>query len=533
MALTTVTYSSYFNNALATKQITFTDSTDFAAQGTVAANVTVVAKVESPLGVFYNNTDHGDPDIDCGTSLDSVKTIPLPLDAGGEIVQGLYTITLTYQDLVVPATVVDVKTFTLDYSSPSVSIGMSVDCVTPLLTATDKSNYTVNSVTPSITRDFKIHYPPSVNQADVTGTASTLSTRTFYTIADSTLEHSSSLTSSLSYLFDAVELIYVIDSVTGRDVIQVACNGDICDIYCCLRSQYTRYNRYVGSDAVRATEELKKLNEIIQLASLVGMAVRCGKNDHISGYVAEILEIADCDAGCSCIDGEPQLVTGLAVNGNDVEVEAGTGLAVSSVTGGDGTVTYTVALSATNIQKLANLKNTELVAGTNIAVPKSTATVGGVSTDTWTLNATDTVVESLFVRMSLTFANGVVPVIAVETQKEYGSSFGTVNQTGGTEFVLNNFDTNYTEWATNLTSFTIGNFFSGGAVDYFPELQVVNITKPSAGDEVSWTNNLTAQITSMDTNDFEVRFTDELGNPVNGKYLQEYTVVELIFKINA
>lgn len=168
MALTTVEYSSYFDYGSATKQIKFTDSTDYLSQGTTAANVTVVAKVESPSGVFYNNTNHGSPDIDPDVSLDSLITIPLPLDGLGLPEQGLYTITLTYQDLVVPATIVDVKTFTLDYASPTVDIDMTVDCVTPLLTAIDDTSYTVNSVAPTVTRAFSIHYPPSTPTADVT-----------------------------------------------------------------------------------------------------------------------------------------------------------------------------------------------------------------------------------------------------------------------------------------------------------------------------------------------------------------------------
>lgn len=533
MALTTVSYSSYFNYALSTKQITFTDSTDYVSQGTVAANVTVVAKVESPLGVFYNNTNHSAPDIDPGVSLDSIITIPLPLDAGGLPVQGLYTITLTYVDSVVPATIVDVKTFTLNYTSPSVSITGTVDCVKPLLKFTDESTYTKNLVDPTITRAFAIHYPPSLPTADVTGTASTISTRVFYIVADSTLEHSSSLTSTLSYLFDAVNLFYVIDSVTGSKVIQVACNGDICDIYCCIRAQWLKYYNAKTSNAPLAAIELEKFKKITSLAELVGMAVKCGKDTHISGYVAEILNIAQCDAGCGCTDGTPQLVTGLAINGNEVVVDAGTGVSVSTVTGG-GTTTYTVALSSVNINKLASTYNSVVAAGTNVSsVTSNSVTAGDVTTITYTVNTTDTIVQSLFVRALITFGSGVVPVFSIDSQNDYGSTFQAINQAGtGTDFITNNYESSFSAWTVNITHLTIGNFFSS-ATDYFPEVKIVNMIQPSEVANHYNSNDLDVEIVSIGASSFDLKFTDKNGNPVNGLYMQDYSSVELIFKIQA
>lgn len=535
MALTTVSYSSYFNYALSTKQITFTDSTDYVGQGTVAANVTVVAKVESPLGVFYNNTSHDSPDIDPGVSLDSIITIPLPLDSGGLPVQGLYTITLTYVDSVVPATVIDVKTFTLNYTSPSVSITGTVDCVTPLLKFTDESSYTKNLINPTITRAFAIHYPPSTPTADVTGTASTISTRVFYTLADSTIEHSSSLTSTLSYLFSSDDLIYVIDSVTGSKVIQVACNGDICDIYCCIRAQWLKYFNAKSTNSPLAAIELEKFKKITALAGLVGIAVKCGKNEHISAYVAEILNIAQCDAGCGCSDGTPQLVTGLAINGNDIVVAVSDsgGLTVAVTEGG--VTTYTLSLDSINTNKLAATYNSVVAAGTNISsVGVGTATAGDVTTKTYTVNAIDTIVQSLFVRAKLTFGSAVVPVITIDSQNEYGTTFQAINQAGsGTDFLTNNNVSSYAVWAANLTHFTIGNFFAS-ATDYFPEVKVVNVTGTNeVSSPVFYDNDLAVEIVSIGASSFDIKFVDQSGSPVNGLFLQDFTSIELIFKLHA
>lgn len=539
MALTTVTYSSYFDYGSATKQIKFIDSTNYASQGTVAANVTVVAKVESPSGVFYNNINHGTPDIDPDVSLINFSHIPLPLDGSGLPEQGLYTITLTYQDLVVPATVVDVKTFTLDYASPTVDIDMTVDCVTPLLTAIDNSAYTVNSVAPTVTRAFSIHYPPSTPTADVTGTAASLSTSVFYTVADSTIEHSSSLTSTLSYLYDIPNLIYVTDSVTGSHVVQVACDGDICDIYCCLRSQWNRYTAAKSTNSALAQKELAIFSQITNLASMVGNAVLCAKTTHVADYVAEILLLANCDAGCSCDDGTPQIVTGLALNGNTVVVDAGTGVAVSTATGG-GITTYTVALSSVNINKLASTYNSVVAAGTNVdSVASASVTVGDVTTTTYTVNVASVVPEEVLARVKFVMNAAAVPTITIEDQKEYGTTFDTLVQTALSEFVLNNNAASFSDWTTKSTDFTIGNFFSGGidptmeAVDYYPEVKEVNIVKPTSGTAISWVKDISVDIITMSASEFGLRFTDKNGNPVNGAHIQNYTSFELIFKIKA
>tara|TARA_R110000803_G_scaffold16197_6_gene44480 strand:+ start:524 stop:2125 length:1602 start_codon:yes stop_codon:yes gene_type:complete len=533
MALTTVDYNSYFNYALPTKQITFTDKTNFVSQGTLAANVTAVAKVTAPAsGVIYNNTNHAAPDIDCGVSLDSIIVIPLPIDiATGFPEQGLYTIELEYVDSVVPATIVDTRTFTLEYSRPTVDISMTADCITPLLAAIDDSSYTSGIVDPTITRAFSIHYPPSLALADVTGTAGTLSTQTFYTVADQTVEHSSSLISDLSYLFDAGDSMYVIDQVKGSEVISVACDGDICDIYCCIRSQYLRWQDAKGTNATIAILELEKFVQITSIAEMVGEALRCNKSAHISDYVAQILLIANCDAGCSCTDGTPTLVTGLAVNGDTIIVAAGTGLTVLPTSGG-GTTTYTVSLSSTNITKLANLRNTAIVDGSGITSTLVTTTIGGVTTNTYTITAIDTIVESMFVRVKIAFNASTVPTITIVDQKKYGTTFQAVNQTGGTEFVLNNNIGSFADWTNNFTSFTIGNFFSSAA-DYYPSIKLVNIIKPIAGTEVSWPNDFVIDITSMSANDFEVRFSDTAGGPTNGISSSRYTSIELIIKIQA
>lgn len=535
MALSTLNFSTDFRYDLATKQLEIIDLTDYPANGVSDANVTVVIKAETASGgIFYNNVNHAAPDIDPDVSTTNAITIPLPL-SGGLPLQDSYTITLEYKDTTgAPYTVTEAKSFTLNYASPTVDLSMDVDCITPRLTVTDNTNYTVNNVAPSVVRAMAIHYPPSVPTADVTGTGSTLYTATFYTVANSTVEHSSSLTSTLSY--DYGSEFYVTDSVTGSEVVQVSCSGDLCDIYCCIKSQWDRYMAVKGKNSVLEQSELAIFYKITSLAEMVGMALKCGKSTHISGYVTEILKLANCDAGCSCTDGTPQLVTGLGAGNSDVTVAAGTGVSVN-LAGSE----YTVSLTTANIAKLAATYNTVVAAGTNISsVSSASVTSGNVTTTTYTVNATDTITEGLYVELLVTPSPGGLPSYSIVNQKEYGTTFGTLTDSGLSEFLSIQNIGSAADWQNNYVDFKFQNFFSGGAVAYYPELAMIKeypVFKSgieSASAILSSTKRFIPDIYSKSASTFSVRMINSTSRPSLGSEIDSSSSqFTLIIKIQA
>lgn len=527
MALATTDFESYFHYDEATKQLKFTDITDYASQGVALADVDVLIKCETAGGgIFYNNVNLGSPDIDPDVSLDSAIVIPLPLNGSSLPVQDDYTITFnSYVSSVL--TVTKVKTFTLSYVSPTVDIDMEVDCITPRLTATDETSYTVSGITPTITRAFAIHYPPSVPTADVTGTGSSVYTDTFYTVADSTVEHSSSLTSTLEYAYP--NEFYIVDEVTGGNVIQVACSGDLCDIYCCIRSQYNKYMAVKGKNTLLEKMELETFHLITSLAEMVGLALKCGKSTQISDYVTEILKLANCDAGCSCSDGTPQLVTGLGGSGSNIIVDAGTGISVSLAGS-----TYTVSLSTTNIAKLAATYNSVVAAGTNItSITSSTVVAGDVTTTTYTVNATDTVVETFLAKVTFLFSSGSVPTYTVDSIKAYGTVFKdtATGSAGILPLIDNNNDADPATWQNNFVNLKFENFFSGAATDYYPHVEVVQERVVGAKAALSSGKKFIADIFTVDTDYFRVR----LINPatVIGRDVDTLSQLSFIIKIHA
>ena len=524
LSTSTINFDAKFRYDLATKQIVVTDTTDYTTAGVSTSNVTVIIKAETVGGgTFYNNVNHSVPDIDPNTSLDSTIVIPLPLDGSSLPVHDTYIITLEWQDTTgVAYEVTLAKNFTLDYVSPIVDIDMEVDCLSPLLSAIDNTNYTIDGIDPTIVRAFAIHYPPSTPTADVTGTGATLTTNVFYTVSDSTIEHSSSLTSDLEYDFGGGFI--VIDEVIGSDVVQVSCDGDVCTIYCCMKTVLDKYNAVKGKNGALETIEYKKLVVVSVLSQFAFMAMRCNRNKDVSAFISSLLEIAECNVGCGCTDGEPQLVTGLGISGTSISVVAGSGISVSVA----GSV-YTVSLSSANLAKLSAMYNSVVTAGTNITVTPTTVVASGVTTTTYNVAATDTIPDILLVEFTIDFTSGVVPVITTVSEKLYNTVLKLSNT------IVNDNNGSALDWQNKMNSFTFSDFFASASASYYSEIVSVEeaVYLRFSGDYPPKQTHV--DIYDKNTTDFKFRLINASnGSNMLGKEIDSVlTQIKLVVKINA
>jgi len=320
MALTTVDFTQTFK--VDEKDTFLTDTTDYAGQGLALADYEGTIDSTDPTGSIINTGVFGD--IDPDVSLISADFALNTLAGSGLIVPGNYVVTYTVREIATPANqVAQEKTFDFSYLSPEVDLDMTVDCIIPQLTSTDNTPYTVDGVSPTtIVRDHRIQYPPSTNQADVAGVGPVIQTSTVFTIKGQALQHSADLVSTITY--DIATDYVVTDIITGNGFIQVTCDAELCDVYCCLKSQWNRYQTQLGVNKSAAANELGVLTEMLDNASLLKIAIDCGKTTDISGFSAEINRLGNCTEGCDCDDGTPQLVTGLGVgSGGIVVVDSG------------------------------------------------------------------------------------------------------------------------------------------------------------------------------------------------------------------
>lgn len=382
----TQSFNTTFNAV--TKTVSFTDTSGFPGQGIALVDIVGNFKITAPSGtVVYNNTSlvNASCDIDFAVSLTSQQTISLPLLTSGLIEPGLYTIEYNVWDSNNNLMYTDTQTYTFTYISPVVCIEQDVDCLSPLFTSTDTTVYTVDTIVPTKVEVHTINYPfGSAGQgAPTIGSALVVTSSTFYNGTQT-----STVSSTLTYVYP--DGLIISDVVTGAEEVLVDCT-DICAIYCCIRSVERAMYEYKTTNRTKYAEWRLKFDDIMGYASMVALAIRCGKSTEVNGLLEKIREIGDCTEDCGCSDGDPVQVTGLGGLINDIVVTSGgSPVVVTSVTVGN-TVTYTVTISTAFVNLVNSLYNTVVVAGNNVTV--TGPVVAGV-VHTYTVNALKATVGS-------------------------------------------------------------------------------------------------------------------------------------------
>ena len=519
MALTLCDFSTTFQYAPSPKTFLFTDITDYAAQGVGLAEVTGILKVTDPTGaIHYNNTNFSAPDIDPDVSLTNSTTITLPLDGSGNVLQGSYTFLYTVRGSsgsISPA--VDVSktyTFVLGYASPEVDLVLTADCIQPLLQSTDATNYTQGTIDPTITRAHTLVYPEALAEANVTGTGLTLETNVFYTAKGSALTHSSGLTSTLNYTL--ATNIYLTDSVTGTVYADVSCDGELCDIYCCLTAEWNRYDTNKGVNNVKAEAHLANWHQMIGLTQQIRIALECGKSVNISSFVQRLEELGNCEPGCGCSDGEPVLVTGLGGGVNTFVVESGgTPIEVTSSLSGS-TTTYTVSLASAFTTKVNNSYNTTVAATTGATVTLTTDDDGN---KTYTVGLTDALInpDLLSFRAKLTLSSGSLPVIAISGISRSGTALGATPSIVGDESVVANWQSRNCSFVSN------GLWASQGSKEYKAQIHIIDATSNlNIGAVDQMRAFLTASIYNDQGDTFQILILQEGGQVITGNLLDAF-----------
>lgn len=519
MPLTIVDFTTTFNYIPTTKVFRFEDTTDYAGQGVSAASYEGVLKIISPLGtILYNNTNWASPDISPGTSVFNTTTIQLPLDGSNNVLQGSYTFVYTVSADNGLNVITKNYTYTYSYTSPTFDITAAIDYNTPLISGTDSSNYTVNTVTPTVTRAFEMAYPSVLNIAALTGTNNVLSTNTFYVQADTSLQYTFTLRSEL--LYDFGNNLFVADVVRGTERIDAYADANLCQLYCGLRSAYNRWQAAKGTTQGQSYKDT--FDNLMAVAALLQIAYNCGMGDDVSGYISVMKAIANFDE-CECSDSTPVLVTGLG-GGGTIVVAAGSGIAVSVSTGGNST-TYTVSIDPATLAKINGITHTEITVGQGLAVSESTAG------DTTTYHITTTIreVQQFTQDVTITFSSGSLPVITYGDAKGYGGALQAPT-------VVNANNSSVATWQAQNNEFSIGAFFTGGSLAYFPSVHLIETVGigESAVDAEDRTRFLKLEITEKDTTTFSVRLANPFGSPSSGNAIDAaYESITFMIKITA
>lgn len=371
-----ISFTSLMDLSGSIKVFQFVDTSDYAGQSIPLADVNGSFKITSPSGVIvYNNTNFTDAlcDIDRVVSAYNQTNILIPLGLDGEPERGIYTI--VYTTLIGEDFFTVTNTYNVNYTSPVVDINQTVDCISPLFTSVDATNYTVNGTAPIVDRVHTINFPfgSAGEGSPVVGYTQILPTSTFYNGTQTT-----EIVSILTYAFPDGMGIY--DEVSGSKEIPVDCT-DVCAIYCCIRALEQRMISYSTTNTILYRETTLLFSQIMGLVGLVTLAQRCGKSDEINGYLSSIKLLANCTDDCACSGDAPVQVAGLGGLVNEVVVvSTGEPITVTPVTIGN-TTTYSITFSGALLTTINSLYNTEVVAGVNL-LSITDVTVGIVKTFT-------------------------------------------------------------------------------------------------------------------------------------------------------
>src|SRR3990172_2993383 len=493
----------------------------FTAAGVALSGVKGVFKITSPSGtVIYANTVFGaGSDIVADISLTNAILLPLPNLSNQAPETGIYTIQSTCQ--IIDGTnptyyITATNTYNFTYASPSVSIVPQVDCIQPLFSVSDTSNYIVGGITPTNTRTITLDYPANSGGTPVTNTTSaTITTSTFFNGLQAV-----TVSSVLSYTVSTG--FFIADTVTGTKSINVDCSY-VCQLYCCLKSLRNRKENARCVDTVLFERYEKQFAEVMAELEMLFLAIDCGKQADANNHILKIKDLAECADDCACTDGTPTLVTGLGIqNVNVVVVSGGTPIIVTSATVG-GITTYTVSFDAALVTKINNSYNTVVTAGTNVTVTDS-GVISGVRT--FTVNAAiipTALSDSQWFRCSVTYTAPSTVVIATSNFQSQGSNM--INATVTDVSVAN---------GNNL--FKVNAFQTAGNNTYkvwieFDQLRTIGKSGIVAEDiQYKVFQKYYVWILNQKSNEFYFQFIDTDGLPVTTKTLALY-VKEILLNI--
>lgn len=274
-------------------------------------------------------------DLFIAASVYSQGAIPLLLDTQGNIVAGTYTFNVFYKDVITNSTYLATVSYDYGFTFPVGNISPDVDPFGSYVKATDVTSYTVNSVTPSLSRQFTLNYPPTVvpTPSPIVVTSAVVSTTTVYTPST----YGAVLETTATWNMGGG--VYIVGLIIATESIAVDIDNNLCNLQCCLRAALAQVSAYqCAGDTTLASQLRQDLSLALGYYMAVEGAIRCGAPAKIAQYVALFKQTLNCDDDCTCNDNDqPTLV--IPVVGQNTTY---------SFASADGSIVFTVTPSGSN-----------------------------------------------------------------------------------------------------------------------------------------------------------------------------------------
>jgi len=438
MALTTTDFNVSFLLGGSPKVFKFTDITDYTSQSVALADVTGRIKITAPSGVNVYDNLSGSADITGSTSRVNTTSINVPLLSGGTPEVGLYTFeyratvgsdtvskikTFTYSYTKPKAT----NQLTADCLSPELkgsdTTNYLVNAVTPndrfaISAASSSANtfsvsgekvgfftvgnkfdvigstgnngqYTITGVNYDQSLDTTVVSVANVSNNEGDGTIVQRRTTLYFTsvpgiaplVGYSPILTTNSFYSQLqSFSFEAHVLydfgggITLSDSFSSSDSINVDCDNNLCDVFCCVNTVFGEYMKYKCTNKTLADLALQRYTIITSHLASLRTAYECGDSTAITKLTEQIKDVAQCNDECDCSSGDPIPITGTG-GATAVVASGGNGVNVSTNVSGN-TTTYTLTLAPSIINDIANATATSSVVSSDATITVTSSTTG-------------------------------------------------------------------------------------------------------------------------------------------------------------
>ena len=247
----------------------------------------------------------------------------LPLDSSGEILEGVYDVTYTYQidvfdninnEFKSVTSAIPTKTFTFSNSLSTLKACLSSEsnCYAPFVQATDRTPYDVAGILPSsISRSITLTYPSGSNVSPLIVTDNT--TTNLLT------NYTNTVWSGLNQFLLESDLTYDFTNYIHKKIISVTATesvdcSSLCEIFACIKSLKSQVDSAKGKNQFNYTRLKDEYDSIIILVKHHEAAISCGDYVEAEKIMTEIKSNLDCSCVSDCGGNKTKRVYGIGIS---------------------------------------------------------------------------------------------------------------------------------------------------------------------------------------------------------------------------
>ena len=331
---TGINFTGYFN--LDTNLLRLTDSTDYSGDGSGwVAYYTALG----PDGSYFWVGNSTNPDTTQASPI--LKDVSLPTDGSGNVLTGIYVITINQYKTGVTHTVS--KSLAFEIVKPTVALDFSYNQFESSVTVKDNTVYIQNGITPSNSILTELVYPSGLSYDPYPSYPTPLSTfsNTLSVIYDKTAGDGLFVKGKYTYRLEGTSLYDLGNGFSAgvlnsySSTITPTATYNMAAMYCCLKNLKARMDSLLKVNLTLYNIESDKYASAIQLMEMIRDSYISNQLTDCESYITEFYSVTgctdDCCTGCS-EDNSIQLIVPISFEEHVEVISNSTALVVTKTT---------------------------------------------------------------------------------------------------------------------------------------------------------------------------------------------------------